>query len=81
MSSDRLKTRVGINVEEKIISLKVQDQEFFITKSLSVYLGGVSKDFIKDLRDSGELPYYKVRKTIFYKISCGRRLIEKNRMA
>ena len=35
-------------------------------KSLSVYLGGVSKDFIKDLRESGELPYYKVRKTIYY---------------
>ena len=81
MSSDRLKTRVGINVVEKIISLKVQDQEFFTTKSLSVYLGGVSKDFIKDLRDRGELPYYKVRKTIFYKISDVKRLIENNRMA
>ena len=55
MSSDRLKTRVGINVVEKIISLKEQDKEFLTTKSLSVYLGGVSKDFIKDLRDSGVL--------------------------
>ena len=81
MSSDRLKTRVGINVVEKIISLKVQDQEFFTTKSLSVYLGGVSKDFIKDLRDSGELPYYKVRQTIFYIISDVKRLIENNRKA
>ena len=81
MSSDRLKTRVGINVVEKIISLKVQDQEFFTTKSLSVYLGGVSKDFIKDLRDSGELPYYKVRQTIFYIISDVKRVIENNRKA
>lgn len=81
MSSDRLKTCVGINVVEKIISLKVQDQEFFTTKSLLVYLGGVSKDFIKDLRDSGELPYYKVRQTIFYKISDVKRLIENNRKA
>ena len=81
MSSDRLKTRVGINVVEKIISLKEQDKEFLTTKSLSVYLGGVSKDFIKDLRDSGELPYYKVRQTIFYKISDVKRLIENNRMA
>ena len=78
MSSDRLKTRVGINVVEKIISLKEQDKEFLTTKSLSVYLGGVSKDFIKDLRDSGELPYYKVRQTIFYKISDVKRLIENN---
>ena len=81
MSSDRLKTRVGINVVEKIISLKEQDKEFLTTKSLSVYLGGVSKDFIKDLRDSGELPYYKVRQTIFYIISDVKRLIENNRMA
>ncbi len=81
MSSDRLKTRVGINVVEKIISLKEQDKEFLTTKSLSVYLGGVSKDFIKDLRDSGELPYYKVRQTIFYKISDVKRLIENNRKA
>lgn len=81
MSSDRLKTRVGINVVEKIISLKEQDKEFLTTKSLSVYLGGVSKDFIKDLRESGLLPYYKVRQTIFYKISDVKRLIEKNRMA
>ena len=81
MSSDRLKTRVGINVVEKIISLKEQDKEFLTTKSLSVYLGGVSKDFIKDLRESGELPYYKVRQTIFYKISDVKRLIENNRKA
>lgn len=81
MSSDRLKTRVGINVVEKIISLKVQDKEFLTTKSLSVYLGGVSKDFIKDLRESGLLPYYKVRQTIFYKISDVKRLIENNRKA
>lgn len=81
MSSDRLKTRVGINVIEKIISLKEQDKEFLTTKSLSDYLGGVSKDFIKDLRESGLLPYYKVRNTIFYKISDVKRLIENNRMA
>ena len=81
MSSDRLKTRVGINVVEKIISLKEQDKEFLTTKSLSVYLGGVSKDFIKDLRESGLLPYYQVRNTIFYKISDVKRLIENNRKA
>ena len=81
MSSDRLKTRVGINVVEKIISLKEQDKEFLTTKSRSVYLGGVSKDFIKDLRESGLLPYYKVRNTIFYKISDVKRLIENNRKA
>ena len=72
---------MGINVVEKIISLKEQDKEFLTTKSLSVYLGGVSTDFIKDLRESGLLPYYKVRNTIFYKISDVKRLIEHNRMA
>ena len=72
---------MGINVVEKIISLKEQDKEFLTTKSLSVYLGGVSKDFIKDLRESGLFPYYKGRKTIFYKISDVKRLVENNRMA
>lgn len=33
-----------------------------------VYLGGVSKDFIKDLRESGELPFYKLRNTILYRV-------------
>ena len=80
MVSDKYKTRVGINVVEKIISLKEQEQEFFTTKSLSAYLGGVSRYFIKDLRDSGELPFYKVRHTILYKISDVKRLMAKNRV-
>lgn len=63
------KKRIGINVVEEVISLKEQDQEFLTNKTILSYLGGVSKDFVKDLRESGELPYYKIRNIIFYKIS------------
>lgn len=73
-------TKVGIDVIQKIISLKEQDQEFLTNKTILVYLGGVSKDFVKDLRESGELPYYKVRNTILYKVSDVRRLVEKNKV-
>lgn len=73
-------TKVGIDVVQKVISLKEQDQEFLTNKTILVYLGGVSKDFVKDLRESGELPYYKVRNTILYKVSDVRRLVEKNKV-
>ena len=65
---NKYKTCVGVNVVEKVISLKEQDQEFLTNKTILSYLGGVSKGFVKDLRESGEL-YYKIRNTIFYKIS------------
>lgn len=55
-------------------------REYLTNKSILAYLGGVSKDFIKELRESGELPYYKVRNTIFYKVSDVRRMIEKNKI-
>lgn len=69
MANDKYKPRVGINVIEKVISLKEQNQEFLTNKIILFYLGGVSRNFIRDLRESGELPYYKIRNTIFYKIS------------
>ena len=81
MANEKYKTRVGINVIEKVISLKEQDQEFLTNKTILFYLGGVSKEFVRDLRESGELSYYKIRNTIFYKISDVKRLIENNRMA
>jgi len=73
-------TKVGIDVVEKVISLKEQDQEFLTNKSILAFLGGVSKDFVKDLRESGELPYYKVRNTILYKVADVRKMIERNRV-
>lgn len=76
----KYRTKVGIDVIENNISLKEQGQEFLTNKSILVYLGGVSKDFVKDLRESGQLPYYKVRNTILYKVSDVRRLVEKNRV-
>lgn len=62
--SDKYRTKVGIDVVEKVISLKEADQEFLTNKTILAYLGGVSKEFIKDLRETGVLPFYKVRNTI-----------------
>lgn len=73
-------TKVGIDVVEKVISLREQDQEFLTNKSILAFLGGVSKDFVEDLRKSGELPYYKVRNTIFYKVADVRKMIERNKV-
>ena len=80
MANDKYKTRVGINVIEKVISLKEQDQVFLTNKTILSYLGGVSRDFIRELRESGELPFYKIRNTIFYKISDVRKMVEKHRI-
>lgn len=38
---NKYKTRVGINVVVKVISLKEQDQEFLTNKTILSYLGGV----------------------------------------
>lgn len=73
-------TKVGIDVVEKVISLREQDQEFLTNKSILAFLGGVSKDFVEDLRKSGELPYYKVRNTILYKVADVRKMIERNKV-
>ena len=74
----RCRASLNINVVEKVLSLK--EQEFLTSKSLAVFLGGVSKDFIKDLRESGQLPTYKLRNTFLYKVKDVMRLIENNRI-
>ena len=74
------RSKVGIDVIEKVISLKEVEQEFLTNKTILAYLGGVSKEFIKDLRETGALPYYKVRNTIFYKVSDVKKMIESNRV-
>ena len=76
----RCRASFNINVVEKVLSLKEQEQEFLTSKSLAVFLGGVSKDFIKDLRESGQLPTYKLRNTFLYKVKDVMRLIENNRI-
>lgn len=78
--SDRFRTKIGIDVVEKVISLKEADQEFLTNKTILAYLGGVSKEFIKYLRETGSLPYYKVRNTIFYKVSDVKKMIERHRV-
>lgn len=72
--------KIGIQVVAKSITMKEVDQEFLTNKTILAFLGGVSKDFVKDLRESGQLHYYKVNNTIFYKVSDVRRLIEKNKI-
>ena len=74
------RSNVCIDVVEKIISLKEVDQEFLTNKTILSYLGGVSKEYIKDLRESGVLPYYKLRNTIFYKVSDVKKMIERHRV-
>ena len=78
--SDKYRTKIGIDIVEKVITMKEIDQEFLTNKTILAYLGGVSKDFVKDLRESGQLHYYKVNNTIFYKVADVRRLIEKNKI-
>lgn len=75
-----LQRKIGIQVVAKTVTMKEVDQEFLTNKTILAYLGGVSKDFIKDLRESGQLHYYKVNNTIFYKVSDVRRLIERNKI-
>lgn len=72
--------KIGIQVVAKTVTMKEVDQEFLTNKTILAYLGGVSKDFVKDLRESGQLHYYKVNNTIFYKVADVRRLIEKNKI-
>ena len=72
--------KIGIQVVAKTVTMKEVDQEFLTNKTILAYLGGVSKDFVKDLRESGQLHYYKVNNTIFYKVADVRRLIEKHKI-
>ncbi len=77
---NRNRTKVGIDIVEKVITMKEIDQEFLTNKTILAYLGGVSRDFIRNLRETGVLPFYKVRNTIFYKVSDVKKMIEKYRV-
>lgn len=72
--------KIRVEVVEKVVTMKEQGQEFLTNKSILSYLGGVSKDFVDDLRRSGELPYFKVRNTILYKVADVRRMVERNKV-
>lgn len=78
--SDKYRTKVGIDIVEKVITMKEIDQEFLTNKTILAYLGGVSRDFIRNLRETGVLPFYKVRNTIFYKVSDVKKMIERHRV-
>lgn len=77
---DKYRTKIGIEIVEKVITMKEIDQEFLTNKTILAYLGGVSRDFIRNLRETGVLPFYKVRNTIFYKVSDVKKMIERNRV-
>ena len=72
--------KLGIKVVADIITMKEAGQEFLTNKTILTFLGGVSKDFVKALREKGELHYYKVNNTILYKVSDVRKLIERNKV-
>ncbi len=48
-------------------------------KDAEVYLG-VGSDFLKKLRLSGRLPYYKVGKTVFYRKTVIDKLVENSKV-
>lgn len=73
-------SKIRIEVIEKVVTMKEAGQGFFTTKSLMVYLGGVSKDFIKDLCESGELPFYKLRNTILYRVQDVDRMLTRKKI-
>ena len=77
---NRNRTKIGIDIVEKVITMKEIDQEFLTNKTILAYLGGVSRDFIRNLRETGVLPFYKVRNTIFYKVSDVKKMIERHRV-
>lgn len=77
---DKYRTKIGIDIVEKVITMKEIDQEFLTNKTILAYLGGVSRDFIRNLRETGVLPFYKVRNTIFYKVSDVNKMIERHRV-
>lgn len=76
----KYRTKIGIDIVEKVITMKEIDQEFLTNKTILAYLGGVSRDFIRNLRETGVLPFYKVRNTIFYKVSDVKKMIERHRV-
>lgn len=80
MTKERTRVSAARTVARRTVSVREENQKFLTGKTLQVYLGGVSKDFIKDLRESGELHFYKVRHTLFYKVSDVDRLIEKGKV-
>lgn len=66
----------------EMVPVKVETvgQEYMTTKGVMDYLGGVSRDFIDDLRRSGRLPFCKIGHTILYKVPDVKKAIEKYRI-
>ena len=60
--------------------VKKVEQEYLTTKSACQFLGGVSRDFLDDLRRDGFLSFRKVGGVVLYRVSDIRKLIEAHRV-
>lgn len=60
--------------------VKKVEQEYLTTKSACQFLGGVSRDFLDDLRKDGFLSFRKVGGVVLYRVSDIRKLIEAHRV-
>ena len=60
--------------------VKKVEQEYLTTKSACQFLGGVSRDFLDDLRKDGYLSFRKVGGVVLYRVSDIRKLIEAHRV-
>lgn len=59
--------------------IKDVDKVWLSNAEAQRYLG-MSADFLKSLRESGQLSFYKVRRAVFYKKSDIDRLMERNKI-
>lgn len=71
-----------MSTKEKFLKLEPVpiEQGYMTTKGVMSYLGGVSRDFVDDLRESGRLPYCKVGHTILFKVRDVRSVVEGSRI-
>ena len=63
----------------KNVQIQTFEKIWLTTKEVAEYLG-MSKDFVKDLRQNGLLPYCQVNHTCFYLKKDIDRLIERHRI-
>lgn len=61
-------------------NIKTVEQEYLTTSSARKFLGGVSRDFLDNLRESGQLSYRKVGGMILFRVSDIRKLVEGNKV-
>lgn len=63
-----------------MVKTETIQQAYLTTKSAREYLGGVSRDFLDGLRESGQLSYRKVGGVILYRVQDINKLVERNKV-